>query len=213
MNLLDNDQEYEEPTTYSEPVAGMWMKRLREYHPPTYAHSARVALLAERMVPLLDTEHGIEIVSGCFLHDLGKMKIPLDILDNPGKLNSEEWRQIKGHPMIGYQLLQYAGLEGTVPSYVLHHHERWDGNGYPHGLSREEIPLGARVCSVVDALDCMLTYRPYRKSVSVQEALEELRRHAGTQFDERIVQVACDMSRELHLMYDYQQNNLEGLSY
>ncbi|WP_051237296.1 HD-GYP domain-containing protein [Paenibacillus pinihumi] len=207
MNLIHNHRIRPGEEMNSEPVVGWWMKRLREHHPQTYDHCVRVALLADKIVSAMNLENRLHIINGCFLHDLGKIYIPLEILDSTGKLNRAEWEQIKQHPVTGFQLLQFAGLAGIVPSYVLHHHEHWDGKGYPYGLQGEEIPFGARVCAVADALDCMLTNRPYRRSMSIEQALMELKSNAGTQFDERIVHTVLSLSHELHRMYGYQSAN------
>ncbi|MBJ6360283.1 HD-GYP domain-containing protein [Paenibacillus sp. GCM10012307] len=202
MNLLHNHRIWPGKGKSSEPLVGWWMKRLREHHLQTYDHCVRVALLADKIVTALGhEEHRLSIINGCFLHDLGKIYISLETLDSTSKLSDEEWEQIRLHPVAGYQLLQFAGLAGEVPSYVLHHHERWDGRGYPYGLRGEEIPFGARLCAVSDALDCMLTHRPYQRSMNVDQALIELQKNAGTQFDEQIVQTVFNLSDELYRMY------------
>jgi diguanylate cyclase (GGDEF)-like protein len=125
------------------------------------------------------------------LHDLGKIAIPEAILDKPTTLSDEEWQTIGEHPRIGQVILEQASnLREAIP-VVLHHHERFNGGGYPHGLKGSEIPLGARIVSVADAYHAMVHDRPYSAAVSHEEALEELRRHAGTQFDPEVVEVFC----------------------
>ena len=125
------------------------------------------------------------------LHDLGKIAIPEDILDKPTMLTAAEWQAIGEHPRIGQVILEQASnLREAIP-VVLHHHERFNGGGYPHGLKGNEIPLGARIVSVADAYHAMVHERPYSASLTHEEALEELRRHAGTQFDPDVVDVFC----------------------
>ncbi|MGQ0606951.1 MAG: diguanylate cyclase [Chloroflexota bacterium] len=125
------------------------------------------------------------------LHDLGKIAIPEDILDKPTMLTAAEWQAIGEHPRIGQVILEQASnLREAIP-VVLHHHERFNGGGYPHGLKGNEIPLGARIVSVADAYHAMVHERPYSAALTHEEALEELRRHAGTQFDPDVVEVFC----------------------
>jgi two-component system, cell cycle response regulator len=125
------------------------------------------------------------------LHDLGKIAIPDEILDKPTTLSDAEWQAIGEHPRIGQVILEQASsLREAIP-VVLHHHERFNGGGYPHGLRGAEIPLGARIVAVADAYHAMVHDRPYSSALSHAEALGELRQHAGTQFDPEVVEVFC----------------------
>ena len=125
------------------------------------------------------------------LHDLGKMAIPEEILDKPTSLSDAEWQAIGEHPRIGQVILEQASnLREAIP-VVLHHHERFNGGGYPHGLKGSEIPLGARIVSVADAYHAMVHERPYSAALTHVEALAELRSHAGTQFDPAVVELFC----------------------
>ena len=127
------------------------------------------------------------------LHDIGKVAIPTEILDKPAALTSAEWRSMVQHPRIGQVIMeQAAALKDAVP-IILHHHERYAGHGYPFGLRGAEIPLGARIVAVADAYDAMVHDRPYKRGVSHDEAVAELRRHAGTQFDPELVTLFCDL--------------------
>ena len=154
----------------------------------TGSHSERVSDLAARVARRigLDAEH-VELtrLAGS-LHDLGKLAIPEEILRKPGALTDSERLVLERHPQIGFRMLDSLGVD-PVADLVLHHHERWDGAGYPDGLKREQIPLGARIIFVTDAYDAMTSDRIYRPKRSSEAALAELRRCAGTQFDPGIV--------------------------
>jgi putative nucleotidyltransferase with HDIG domain len=157
----------------------------------TLGHSARVGAytvaVARRMgLGEPDLTH---IYRGALLHDVGKIGIPDAILRKPGKLTSEEWKEMRRHPEIGARMLRGIGfLEGAVP-IVLCHQERWDGKGYPGRLKGEEIPLGARIFAVVDTLDAMTSDRPYRKALPYAAARAEIERFSGRQFDPRVVEI------------------------
>jgi diguanylate cyclase (GGDEF)-like protein/putative nucleotidyltransferase with HDIG domain len=161
----------------------------------TGSHSSRVAELAAWIAARLglDAEH-VELtrLAGS-LHDLGKLAIPEEILRKPGPLAPPERLVVERHPQIGYRMLESLGVD-PVADWVLHHHERWDGTGYPDRLAGEEIPLGARILFVADAYDAMTSDRAYRSRLAPQEAVDELQRCAGTQFDPEIVDV---FAREL----------------
>jgi diguanylate cyclase (GGDEF)-like protein len=127
------------------------------------------------------------------LHDVGKVAVPQEILDKPAALTSAEWRTVVQHPRIGQVILeQAAALKEAVP-IILHHHERYSGHGYPFGLRGSDIPLGARIVAIADAYDAMTHDRPYKRAISHDAAIEELRRHAGTQFDPQLVALFCDL--------------------
>jgi putative nucleotidyltransferase with HDIG domain len=127
------------------------------------------------------------------LHDIGKLGLPDGILDKQGPLSSAEWRSVVQHPRIGQVILeQAAALKDAIP-IILHHHERFAGHGYPYGLRANEIPIGARIVAIADAYDAMVNERPYKRAISHEAALDELRRHAGTQFDPELVTLFCDL--------------------
>jgi diguanylate cyclase (GGDEF)-like protein/putative nucleotidyltransferase with HDIG domain len=159
----------------------------------TGSHSARVAELAARVASRLGLDQEqIELarLAGS-LHDLGKLAIPEEILRKPGPLTGPERLVLERHPQIGYRMLDSLGIE-PVAEWILHHHERWDGTGYPDRLPGSEIPLGARIIFVVDAYDAMTSDRVYRGRLSREEALAELERCAGTQFDPGVVAALAD---------------------
>lgn len=123
----------------------------------------------------------------CLLHDIGKVGVPMEILNKPGKLTDEEWKIMRSHVEKGYEIAMSNTELRQIAEEIRHHHERWDGNGYPDGLSRESIPVLSRVIAVVDAFDAMINDRPYRKGMPIQKAIEELKSCAGSQFDPYIV--------------------------
>ncbi len=127
------------------------------------------------------------------LHDVGKVALPEEILDKPAALTSAEWRTVVQHPRIGQVILeQAAALRDAVP-IILHHHERFGGHGYPFGLRANEIPLGARIVAIADAYDAMIHDRPYRRAMTHEAAIAELKLHSGTQFDPELVALFCDL--------------------
>lgn len=127
------------------------------------------------------------------VHDIGKIAISMEVLEIAGPLDSREWEEVRRHPEVGYRILSTANEYATLAPAVLHHHERWDGTGYPAGLSGEEIPLGSRIVAVADAFESMVSGRPYRPVMGKEEALEEIRRQAGIQFDPQVVDVFEDV--------------------
>ncbi len=159
----------------------------------TGSHSARVSEIAARIAARLglDAEQ-IELIRlATRLHDLGKLSIPEEILRKPDSLSDAERLVLERHPRIGYQMLESLGVD-PIADCVLHHHERWDGTGYPDRLSGEQIPLGARIIFVADAYDAMTSDRVYRRRLTDADAKSELVRCAGTQFDPSIVAAFMD---------------------
>jgi putative nucleotidyltransferase with HDIG domain len=152
-------------------------------------HSQRVArytlAFADRMGVPSDRRH--DIFRGALLHDIGKIGVPDAILLKPGRLDPEEWEEMRRHPQTGFNILKSIGFLKVPAEIVLSHQERWDGGGYPRGLRGDAIHIGARIFAAADALDAMTSDRPYRKSIGFPAALAELARFSGTQFDPTVV--------------------------
>ena len=160
-------------------------------HEYTGSHSRSVLVLAHQVGVALDLDEAAlrEIEFGALLHDVGKMAVPNEILNKPGRLTDEEMELMRTHAMEGARMLgRIGGVLEEVGEIVRSHHEQWDGDGYPDGLRGEEIPVAARVIGCCDAFNAMTTDRPYRDAMTVAAAVEELRAHAGTQFDPQVVE-------------------------
>jgi hypothetical protein len=154
----------------------------------TYEHSQRLAGLTRRLAMRVEltAEHADEVVLASRVHDLGKIGISNDILLKQGPLTPEERKTMEEHPVIGATILANYSAFKTSVDIVRHHHERWDGNGYPDGLRGEEIPMGARIIAVVDAFDAMVADRPYRRGMPVTQAVDRIKDGMGSQFDPKV---------------------------
>jgi putative nucleotidyltransferase with HDIG domain len=159
-------------------------------------HATKIlAKLREGGMQLNEADEEV-LLAGILLHDIGKIFTPKEILYKPGPLTDAEWEIMRRHPVDGAEILErIVGLKEMARN-VRHHHERYDGTGYPDGLKGEEIPIGARIASVVDAFDAMISDRPYRKGMSVEKAIEELVRCRGTQFDPTVIDCVVALYRE-----------------
>jgi len=157
--------------------------------PYTQGHSKRVGEYAERIARQMrrSAKELDRIREGALLHDIGKIGVSDLILHKPGPLTCEEWQAMKRHPAIGTDIVGRVGLEDAVLEMIRSHHERCDGTGYPDGRPSGELSLATRILAVADAYDAMTSDRPYRKGMSAAQALEELRRGVGTQFDADVV--------------------------
>jgi HD-GYP domain-containing protein (c-di-GMP phosphodiesterase class II) len=166
--------------------------------PYTGGHSERVSSLAQVVARRLGWKSSRlgALRLGALLHDVGKLNLDETLLQKPGPLDEREYRVVKRHPLVGARLIRgFEALRPALP-YILFHHERWDGRGYPTGRSREQIPPGARIVAVVDAFDAMISVRPYRPALPIRTALAELDRGAGTQFDPGVVRAFLHAWRE-----------------
>ena len=170
----------------------------------TYGHSERVVLysklLAEKLG--LSREDKTNLIQGSFMHDIGKINISKEILLKKMPLTKEEWEILKSHPEEGIEIIKpVKSLEKIIP-IIKHHHERFDGTGYPSNLKGEEIPYLSRVLSVVDSFDAMTSNRPYNKRKTYEEAIVELRNFSGTQFDPSIAEKFIEVIEENKEKFD-----------
>lgn len=166
----------------------------------TYHHSLRVGNMARVFADHLNLsdEQRQKLIIGCYLHDFGKILIPNEVLNKEGSLTLEEWEVIKHHPIMGIRLLAAEGdIDKEILNVVQFHHERVDGLGYPFGLKGNEIPVLARICSIIDAYDSMLSNRTYRKGTAPLKARAELLKQCNAQFDQFYVQEFVNLSEHL----------------
>ena len=190
------------PISASSQTRDLLVRVLAEREPELHNHVLDVGALAREVAAELgipEQEHA-EIVHGAELHDVGKIAIPESILYKPGPLDDDEWVYMKRHTLIGERFLLSVPALRAVGRLVRSSHERWDGAGYPDGLRGEDIPLGARIISVCDAYDAMVTDRPYRRGTDPASALAELRRCAGSQFDPAVVEAFCAVASRTALI-------------
>lgn len=167
-------------------------------------HSERVAMLSLLLASSmgLSASEQTRIHIGAHLHDIGKIGIPDVILNKKGKLTADEFGIICQHPAIGDNIVGKLKLFHSVADIVRHHHERFDGKGYPDGLQGQEISLGARIVAVADAFDAMTSTRAYRTAFTLSQAIEETKRCQGTQFDPNIVAILVDLAAQDKLLSD-----------
>jgi diguanylate cyclase (GGDEF)-like protein len=178
----------------SKQVADALLQVIAEQNASLDTHVERVAELAGELAAELGLpDHDVQRIRlAATLHDVGKTAIPAAILDKPGPLDQQEWEFMRRHPVIGARIVSSAPALASTAPLILSSHERTDGRGYPEGLSGEQIPLGARIIAVCDAFEAMTSERVYREAISIDLALDELRRNSGTQFDPAVVEAFCN---------------------
>jgi HD-GYP domain-containing protein (c-di-GMP phosphodiesterase class II) len=191
----DTRQQAEELALAYDTTLEGWARALELRDKETEGHSRRVVNLAESLARRigLPEEKIIHLRRGVLLHDIGKMGIPDHILLKPGLLTDEEWEIMKQHPQYAYDMISSIDFLQPALEIPYCHHERWDGLGYPHGLKGEEIPIGARVFTVIDVWDALCSDRPYRQSWSRSKAMNYIRSQAGSAFDPKIVDAFLKM--------------------
>jgi len=186
---------YERKTIFQREVVKSMIRILELKDKYTKGHSERVAKLSVKIAQkmgLSDEEINMVYWAG-IVHDIGKIGIPDEILNKPTRLTDEEYKIIKKHPVLGEQVLSQMSYLKELSVIVRHHHERWNGTGYPDGLRREEIPLLSRILAVADAFDAMTSDRSYRAALNIDKALKEIEKNAGVQFDADVVKAFFDL--------------------
>lgn len=181
--------------SYRNALINTLLSTLYEKSCETEAHSKRLEAYCHDIGKMLQfsSKEINELSLLALLHDIGKVSIDPNILQKPGALTAEEWSEMKRHPEIGYRIAQATPELAVVSDFILAHHERWDGKGYPYGLSKEDIPLPCRILAVADSFDAMTNDRVYRRAMSRQDAIREIERNSGTQFDPAVARVFIEL--------------------
>ncbi len=183
--------------------------------PYTHGHSMRVTMYSMILAKKLNLDDTMleEIETAGLLHDIGKIGIPQSILCKPGKLTNEEFEVMKSHPEQGEKMLKDIKKLTLISNWLRTHHEKWDGTGYPNGLKGEEIPLSGRIIALADTYDAMTSDRPYRKALSHETAIEEIRKCSGTQFDPVLAQLFVDNQEEIRAAKENPEEYYDKYSY
>ncbi len=176
---------------YHDLIAGI-VAAMEARDPDMAQHSLRVAEMTESICSLLafSAEEKTIYHIAAHLHDIGKIGVPDAILFKRGELTKEEWTAIRRHPVIGYEILRSVDCFREIAGIVLHHHERYDGNGYPYGLAGEAIPLGSRIIAIADSTDAMLSRRSYREAIGEERCRGELLMQKGAMYDPTLTDIA-----------------------
>lgn len=194
VNKLANDLERQHrmiEKSYFETIQ-LLVKTMEVTDHYTKGHSDRVAQMARSLGYIMQFDKVDQLYTAALMHDIGKVSIPQHILNKPGKLTEEEFELIQNHPIAGHKILEASFVFEEVKEIILHHHEKFDGTGYPYGLMEEAIPLGSRILSVVDVFDALTSDRAYREALSIDHALQIITRDSGKAFDPFVVQAFID---------------------
>jgi putative nucleotidyltransferase with HDIG domain len=210
VNRLEEEKKHaEEQRNHAQEVAALHRRTIQTLalaieakDQTTHDHLERVEIYAIEVgkeLGLCDAD--LEALrAGALLHDIGKLAVPEYIISKPGKLTPEEFEKMKVHPVVGAELLEQVRFPYPVAPIVRSHHEKWDGSGYPDGLSGEQIPIGARILSAVDCLDALASDRQYRRALPLDEAIKVVRSEAGKSYDPRVVEILARRYVELERM-------------
>lgn len=206
-SIIDNTQLYESVQATFQETVKSFAHALEAKDKYTQGHSEKVTIYSELICDALNLpeEEAEKICLAAQLHDIGKIGIVEDLLNKPGRLTEEEYEKIKEHPTMGTRILEPLHFLKDILPIIHHHHEKYDGTGYPDGVKGEDIPLGARIIAVGDTFDAMTSSRPYRDGLSYQVTVEELLRCSGTQFDPKIVEIFIKVMNERN--YDKYNKN------
>lgn len=204
-DAMFRDKIFEDVSVRSSMIVAI-LHTLHEKNPREEAHSRRVSELCQHMGEVMSlSEKDIQDLKVIgLLHDIGKIAIDENILNKPGRLQHEEWLEMKRHPEIGYRIISSSSEMQDYADAILCHHERLDGKGYPNGLSQNAIPLYARVLSIIDSYDAMTCERTYKRTMTDVEAAHELEKNAGKQFDETLAEIF--VTKILRLSFNKQNN-------
>ncbi|TYQ18109.1 UNVERIFIED_CONTAM: putative nucleotidyltransferase with HDIG domain [Acetivibrio alkalicellulosi] len=186
---------------------------LEEKDPYTGGHSSNVSDMSTDLAKEIGIK-GIaleDIHLAAHLHDIGKLKISQEILNKNSKLLPHERVEIEKHAYLGFEILNKSKSLKNIAKIVLHHHERWDGRGYPYGLFEDSIPMGSRIITVADSIDAMTTNRPYRKAMQWEECIEEINRNIGLQYDPLVVEAANNLWTKWKGVKAYNRANFESV--
>jgi HD-GYP domain-containing protein (c-di-GMP phosphodiesterase class II) len=189
-NYMYQSKLLEKKSSHSAIISSIKATMLEKSH-ETEAHAERLVTLSRKVGLSLNLSQSeidnLELLAT--LHDIGKVGVADQILNKPGKLNNEEWDEMKKHPEIGYRIATSTPELTSIANYILSHHERWDGSGYPQNIAGNQIPLLSRIIAIIDAYDAMTQDRPYRKAIANKDAINEIIKNKGTQFDPEIVEI------------------------
>lgn len=180
-----------------ESVIGTLVRSIEVRDPYTAGHQYRVAALCQEIARQFGFEEDrIKLLYyGALIHDFGKIYVPLDILNRPGRLTAPELDLIRSHSQIGYNIVAPMNLPEPINELILHHHERLDGEGYPQGLRGDRIGIECRILQLADVVEAMSSHRPYRAALGVEQALEEIEEWSGKAYDAEVVGVCVDLFR------------------
>jgi putative two-component system response regulator len=204
--LIQTEREYFALKKWGESLGGLiqaFVRLIESKDPYTAGHQLRVSQFSEAIAIALyfSAESVSQIRKAAMIHDIGKIYVPVEFLNKPGRLNASEWDIVKMHAQIGHDILSPIKFPFPIHEIVLQHHERIDGSGYPRGLKESEICIEAKLIAVADAAEAMAHHRPYRPAKGLEEAIQELKNNRGIQYDSRIADAALTLLTTSHFIF------------